>query len=153
MKAHKHTPENPVIFPTFNYNRRTEQKYNRMLRSRGLPYIQIDVKPNHRLMAMHNRLSIRKRLNEACFIADNGKPMVYVEVYGMDCDCTQYSHLSTAPATFKAYEAWQDEQLEWADGPMHFSIMPEHEADSFRSYSRDLAMEAYEDGHPHVIYS
>lgn len=70
---------------------------------------------------------------------------------GMDCDCVQYCHGRIhSGLTAIQFQRLRDETYEWADGPCCVSLcepdqMPE-------SYSRDLAFEAFEDGHPHVVY-
>ncbi len=47
------------------------------------------------------------------------------------------------------FERDRNSMYEWADGPCN--LTPCHPEDLPESYSRDLAMEAYEDGHPHVV--
>lgn len=69
---------------------------------------------------------------------------------GRDCDCVQYCH----GARRKFVGAFQFEKerqdiYSWADGPVHVTLCPVDELP--RSYSRDLALEAYEDGHAHCV--
>lgn len=94
------------------------------------------------------RIHLAKRL--AWFDCDGH---VNVIVSGMDCDCTKYAHKRTAPSDLDAYIRWEEDQYEWADGPMSIRIVSDEEAATFEGYSRDLALEAYEDGHPHVVYA
>lgn len=72
---------------------------------------------------------------------------------GMDCDCTQYHHeqVVDAPATVAAFKRWVDQHNESLDGPetMYFR-RPQDVEPQYRS--RDLALMAYEDGHPHVVH-
>lgn len=72
-------------------------------------------------------------------------------VSGMDCDCVQYCHGREidAPRAIK-WQAEVNSEYEWADGPMSVSICRPDELPE--NYSRDLAMEAYENGHPHSIH-
>ena len=70
---------------------------------------------------------------------------------GMDCDCTRYLRASIidVPALFQ-FQVEQFKHEEWLDGPESTGFccpldLPE-------SFSRDLAAEAFEDGHPHVVY-
>jgi hypothetical protein len=73
---------------------------------------------------------------------------------GRDCDCVQYEcEVRCCEATPQAVEALADRVYEWADGPCGFYIERPSVASQLRYSSRDLAMEAYEDGHPHVIYA
>lgn len=72
---------------------------------------------------------------------------------GRDCDGVQYSgHVSLVNATLQDVESSIDQAYEWADGPMYWELMRPSEAESVERTSRDLTMEAYEDGHAHVLY-
>ena len=69
---------------------------------------------------------------------------------GMDCDSVRYCHGRVKPTpTVIAYMRDCDSMYEWADGPCHMGICKPSERPE--SYSRDLAMEAFENGHPHYI--
>jgi hypothetical protein len=57
------------------------------------------------------------------------------------------------PATRQAYYDLYDHTAKWADGPFYFSIISPSEASKIHYSSRDRTLEAFEDGHPHVIYS
>lgn len=95
------------------------------------------------------RALFEMRINE---LAEHGE--VVVVESGRDCDCVEYSgRCHTIQATIDAYEALEDSIHEWADGPFHLDIMRPSEAESIRYSSRDLVLEAYEDGHPHSIVS
>ena len=75
-----------------------------------------------------------------------------VEVSGMDCDGVQYSgQLMTGPLSYYAYKKRIDYEYEWADGPIYFRPVTPHTASSIVPYSRDLAAEAFENGHPHLL--
>jgi len=79
-----------------------------------------------------------------------GKMMIKVVESGMDCDCVKYSgRVHTCEATVKAFEELHDRIAEWADGPFSLSIVPWSQKITYTS--RDLALEAYENGHPHHI--
>lgn len=69
---------------------------------------------------------------------------------GMDCDCVQYCHsrIVTGMTAFK-FQKLRDEEERWADGPCHLALC--HPYGCPESYSRDLIMEAYENGHSHVV--
>jgi len=72
--------------------------------------------------------------------------------WGMDCDCVQYHYERNIPApTVIAFERDRDSMYEWADGPCNLGIG--EPVDEPENHSRDLALEAYEDGHPHVVYA
>lgn len=73
---------------------------------------------------------------------------------GRDCDGVQYAgKVHTIDATIKAWRELDDRIGNWADGPYRLSVASPSEARAIRYESRDLVMEAHEDGHPHVIYS
>lgn len=80
--------------------------------------------------------------------AKDGK--VRVEESGRDCDCVEYwGRIHTIDATVDAFDALHDEVSEWADGPFELRIMPFETQVEYGS--SDLALEAYENGHRHVI--
>lgn len=73
---------------------------------------------------------------------------------GRDCDGVEYSgKIHTIDATIAAWRELDDGIGQWADGPYHLSVASPSEAKTIEYASRDLVMEAHEDGHPHVIYS
>ncbi len=72
---------------------------------------------------------------------------------GMDCDCTQYHHefVMPAPTSVAAFLKWIDEHSDCLDGPETLVFAPPPDiVPQFRS--RDLALMAYEDGHPSTVY-
>lgn len=83
-------------------------------------------------------------------VAEHGE--VAVVESGMDCDCVQYSgHVTITTADVRAVEDHIAERLAWADGPINFRLMKPSEARGLVARSRDLALEAYENGHQHVV--
>lgn len=72
---------------------------------------------------------------------------------GMDCDCTQYSRSYITEAHTGAFAFCMEEMKheQYLDGPesTRFSL-PEHTI--VESKSLDLALRAYEDGHPSTVY-
>ena len=71
---------------------------------------------------------------------------------GMDCDCSQYTHSTLIDnPTPMALLASEEDSYYWADGPMGIGYCKPSERPQSRS--RDLALEAFEDGHPHVVYA
>lgn len=72
---------------------------------------------------------------------------------GIDCDGSRWDdRVAYVPALPVAVEKWLDDYNDGAEGPQWTSIWKPSEARELRSSSRDLVLEAYEDGHPHVIY-
>lgn len=94
-------------------------------------------------------LIIERRIIER---AEDGK--VAVIESGRDCDCVEYSgRVHIIDATVEAF-IWLDSQIgDWADGPYRLGIVKPSEAKTVEYTSRDLVLEAMEDGHRQVIYS
>jgi len=73
---------------------------------------------------------------------------------GMDCDCVQYEgHVRTVPATVDAVDAAIEDLSINAEGPIHWEVMAPSKACNVKQTSRDLALEAFEDGHPWIIHA
>lgn len=71
---------------------------------------------------------------------------------GRDCDGVQYiGRRHEIDATAKAFYELRDRIGEWADGPFSLAIVP-HDTE-VEYASRDLTLEAFENGHAHVIYA
>jgi len=71
---------------------------------------------------------------------------------GMDCDCSAYHREGIYPAL--PYRAWlrqENRHESWLDGPERTYIVRPSEIDPENNHSRDLALEAHENGHPHYI--
>lgn len=81
----------------------------------------------------------------------NGKIGIIVDA--MDCDCAQYSrgHIIDAKSPVAVDKA-VCEIYDDAEGPMSVAVVLPEVAKKHKWTSRDLALEAYEDGHPHVVY-
>lgn len=77
---------------------------------------------------------------------------IAIVVSGMDCDCVQYTHGHIEQyGGVIWFERLERNEHEWADGPKHVGFCKPKEKP--KSESRDLALEAYEDGRPHLISS
>ena len=93
------------------------------------------------------RQSLIRRIAEC---AIDGKVAVWEA--GRDCDCVQYSGFRCLiDANVKAFDDLYAHTAEWADGPFALwvespSVKPEH-------HSRDLMLEAFENGHAHAIHA
>lgn len=112
------------------------------------------IRPNARhISSVHYH--INERAEYAARIAqcvENG--LIGIVRSGMDCDCSRYVHSQVFKVenlfSFVRYEA---EHRAWLDGPEHTSIVRLSEITPDDDYTRDLALEAYEDGHPWVVYT
>lgn len=80
---------------------------------------------------------------------EDGK--VLVHEHGRDCDGVQYSGVVHAiEPTVEALDALRSETERGADGPFTLEILSAADAIP-EAESRDLTMEAFEDGRPHVL--
>jgi hypothetical protein len=67
---------------------------------------------------------------------------------GRDCDGVEYDgDVVIVTATKQAVEAQVEGDLEYADGPMYFRLERPSVAKTIEHWSRDRAMEAFENGH------
>jgi len=98
---------------------------------------------------------LAERAKKAALISElaEGGKIALVES-GMDCDGVKYDGaVSIITANLVAVEAEINRRYEWADGPCFFGLESPSVAERIRYNSRDLALEAFEDGHPHVLYA
>lgn len=107
--------------------------------------------PGHHLRPIDH--TINRRAHALAWIAPKLEAgQIGIVRRGMDCDCTQYQSEYVAP--FKGIVHFllaEDTHEQWLDGPEATSYMrPSDVRDGFHA-SRDRALEAYEDGHPHLI--
>lgn len=86
---------------------------------------------------------------KAC--SEDGK--IAIVTSGMDCDGVKYSgqvhYIEAIPVVVQ--HGW-DEAEKWADGPIYQHIIKPSEARTIEYTSRDLGMEAFENGHPYSLY-
>ena len=105
-------------------------------------------------LAVANEATQRRRAFIARIrnLAENGK--VALVEGGMDCDGVRYSgKVRLVDATVAEVDAHIEHACNWADGPIHFSIEAPSVAEAEIEYeSRDLGMEAFEDGHSHCLH-
>lgn len=95
------------------------------------------------------RMRRQKLLSQLHDLAEGGK--IAVLESGRDCDGVRYwgrRHL--IDATAQDFDALYDHVASWADGPFSFELARPSQA--VEEGSRDLALEAFENGHPHVLY-
>lgn len=136
---------------------------------RALIFRDVMEKMKGRLESAHNRTQRRLRENAIIRAAELAGEPVAVVWSGMDCDCVRYSgsvsFISLDPESpygldkngepFKTLRAAVDHHIDhtyyWADGPCDYALMSKEQAESIQYQSRDLALEAFEDGHPHYV--
>lgn len=99
-----------------------------------------------------NVINQRARLAQAIAAAtvDNRYGVI---IRGMDCDGTRYERETIEEAPRSIYAFWRETEnaAAYLDGPCNtFYVRPEEVRDGYYA-SRDLALEAHENGHPHVL--
>jgi hypothetical protein len=99
----------------------------------------------------HDRLADRERLAARVnAYARNGQiGLIYG---GMDCDCSRFERATVLAAVPRLVERFIDRFHESAEGPQYAYAVTPIEACAHTAWSRDLALEAFEDGHPHHIH-
>lgn len=76
---------------------------------------------------------------------------VYYECNSMDCDCVQSRTAHRFLCGFMAMETIKT-SYEAAEGPTSWYRMTKKDFKSFEPERRDLIGEAFDNGHPHVVY-
>lgn len=94
----------------------------------------------------------RKRATVELIAARNRNGHIYVYVWQMDCDCASWDSMYCMPATYEAFDKFCDGIYENAEGRVSIHISTQEEYRKFRPSSRDHALEAFEDGHPHSVH-
>ncbi len=82
--------------------------------------------------------------------AVDGRISIWVDQ--MDCDCSRWTSDFEIPATWVHYEQFVNRLGEGAEGPI-YGIQINSPLTTYEHSSRDLALEAFENGHPHVVYT
>ena len=78
--------------------------------------------------------------------------MVAIAQWGRDCDMAEGTSAYLIPANIRAYLDHEQGMYENAEGPCSQWVLSPQEYAEFTPSFRDRALEAFEDGHPHVIY-
>lgn len=79
-----------------------------------------------------------------------GTMVVALCTWSRDCDMCEGTSVRLVEATPKALAEAMERDFESAEGPMRHWL--QRASDEFEPEFRDGALEAYEDGHPHIIY-
>jgi hypothetical protein len=101
--------------------------------------------------ATNKRIERQRLIERIRSCQENGK--IAIVESGRDCDGMQYSgSVCLIDASVAAWDAHYDYVANHADGPFSFAVEKPSIAKHIKHTSRDLTLEAFEDGHPHVIY-
>lgn len=101
--------------------------------------------------AVHDAINFRAKVAEQVSrVAVSGRIGYFT--HSMDCDCAYGEYRQNRSASDIFSLAQDIERLyEDAEGPTGYSITAPFE-EEFSHSSRDLALEAFEDGHPHSVH-
>lgn len=99
---------------------------------------------------MPTKRQLKRRLAQKWerFVDVTTRRTVYFYSSGMDCDGVESGHRVKYKNILVA-EKEQENDYEWADGPLYFNRLTKAEYMEAESHYRDRGMEAYENGHPH----
>ena len=105
--------------------------------------------------ALHNataaRIARQTLLRHIVEFAESGK--VALVNSGMDCDCSRWENdVSMVEATVEEVDLWVRDFYANSEGPQSHYIERPSIARKLQRSSRDLVLEAFEDGHPHSIH-
>jgi hypothetical protein len=77
---------------------------------------------------------------------------IWYTMWQRDCDmCEGTDGPYQMEANVFVWQKMVNRDQRGAEGPMSHSILTAAEAEEFKPESRDLALEAFEDGHPHMV--
>lgn len=83
-------------------------------------------------------------------LSENGQ--IQIVYGGIDCDGGRWDdHTVIVPATVMHVRIWVQNYMDAAEGPQWWHL--DRPSAQYQHSSRDLALEAFEEGHPHVIYA
>lgn len=100
-----------------------------------------------RMDHLEDRVALRKRIDQC---VERGK--VAIVYGGVDCDMARWDNrVAIVQAIPMAVVKWEQNYHDNAEGPQWTRLSKPSRAPK-KSSSRDLALEAFEDGHAHVVY-
>lgn len=79
--------------------------------------------------------------------AENGE--IALVLWQRDCDCVEGTSRYILDANVATVDKFCEKQLNYAEGPMRFSI--QRPSDHYEPYQRDRIAEAHENGHPYAV--
>ena len=101
----------------------------------------------------HDRTQQRIAENRKIATAAARGEKIAVVWSGRDCDGVSYSgDVTLVDATRNAVDDHIKHTYDWADGPCNYCLVSIAESKYIDSTSRDLTMEAFENGHAHCIH-
>lgn len=125
------------------------KKVRRQFKQAMKAFIDEHGKRNYRALICEENARLRRILDRA---QSDGK--IGIVVSGMDCDCSSF-HRERVYDSFSSVmeiKRFEDKAYEDAEGPLTVSFIHPSKINPSNNASRDLALEAFEDGHAHVVY-
>jgi len=124
----------------FTYLRRAWQRQSESFHYKHVSWVHARI--NH-------RVNLKRTLQQE---GRSGRIRVWTQ--SVDCDMAQRTTQSTIPTYKSVMEMWLvvENFYSGLEGYGNIVFSEPNEEDEDFSQSRDLALEAYEDGHPHVVY-
>lgn len=129
--------------------RQNREKLNKSLYDRLMR--EMREKRDQQLRQQPDRLAEREQLNRRIQeIAVDGRIGFYS--WSMDCDGASSDYISDRPASVRLIQLHVDYLRYEAEGPVRWDLTDPALAQAGPLSQRDYGSEAFEDGHPHVIY-
>ena len=76
---------------------------------------------------------------------------IYLEIDSTDCDHSRSTY-AVRKSNIKKAEAFIDDLYQWAEGLTYVCEISKEEFEAFEAQHRDMALEAFENGHAHSIH-
>ena len=100
---------------------------------------------------LHEEINMKARI-EAEILENARDGEVPVLMWGRDCDMCESTSARLIPANVRAFLDMRRDMIENAEGPCSLEVISWRDYEKFEPSFRDRALEAFEDGHPGVIY-
>lgn len=97
--------------------------------------------------ALASKSAFKARLDS---LSVNG--YVVICVNSVDCDMTHASYTRLIPASLMACQCEEADIYNGAEGPTSVDYASPYDVEPNQYETNDLALEAFENGHPHVVY-
>jgi hypothetical protein len=103
---------------------------------------------------VHYRINERAALEQDVREHTTPDGYIWYQSGGRDCDmCESTDRPSRMRASLIEWQRYINRLYEWAEGPVWFWLVKEENLPECKHGSRDLALEAFEDGHSHIVSS
>ena len=122
--------------------------FNDLLSTEDAQFYRSCKRKNKGIDKLLSKVKFKKKIDDL-----NWRGKVAIVYGGVDCDHSRWDNrVALIDANVTSVNGWENDYMEYAEGSQWWSIESMDYALSLKRSSRDLVMEAFEDGHPHVIY-